>query len=73
MTPAVATSLHLDLPKAVPGHCWCERRATMDGAEQMAVVTPFSEFLMSQLHPSPVCAQNPSGDHGLYADKDFLF
>ena len=51
MTPAVASIVNSDLPKVVPGLCWRERRATMDGTEQVDVVTQFNEFLMSRLYP----------------------
>lgn len=32
----------------VPGLCWFERRATMDGTEEVAVVAQFNGFLMSR-------------------------
>ena len=54
MTPAVASIVNFDLPKVVPGLCWCGRRATMDATEEAAVVIQFNEFLMSRLHSSTV-------------------
>lgn len=57
MTPVVASIVNFNLPMVVPGLCWCERRATMDGTEESAIVAQFNEFLMSRLHSSTVSDQ----------------
>ena len=51
MTPAVASILHFDLSKVVPGLWQCGKCITTNGTEEAAVVAQFNEFLMSRLHP----------------------